>query len=355
MNNSVLFIFNVFLNSFLAFFTALLLVEGIIFLFRVRQGRLGAFLRMIPILKLPVDLFFYDFSRWSHMHGINPLACEEGSRTLSAAIGFGGHSLRSYFFSPIYSMIQLTAPEDTTFTLADILSHFISPFFLTLFAFFLVGCSLVCLLRKGWIYHQFITSLKLLERKGEKNKIDNMRIKKIFRKKRIPVVISPSFKGSPFVTGLISSTIYLPSALSEILTKKEYEAVLAHEIEHIRNKDVLIRWILGVIESLFWWIPTKWLKKRIEEGQEVSCDLKCKKYGINPLDLASALFKSAKSSLNCKGHVMAHQFTKYKVERRIKTLLHYEAVRFQKLARIFSCALLGVAFFIVLLGRFWIF
>jgi hypothetical protein len=47
------FILNIFLNSFLAFFTVAFLIESVIFLFRIRQGRVAATLRMIPIIKLP--------------------------------------------------------------------------------------------------------------------------------------------------------------------------------------------------------------------------------------------------------------------------------------------------------------
>ena len=353
MNSYVLFIFNVFFNSILAFFTAVFLAEGIIFLFRMRQGRCVAFLRMIPILKLPVDLFLYDFTKWAYMHGINPLTCEEGSRTLSAAVGFGNSV--SYLLSPIYSMIQFTTPENKTFTLADLLSHFISPFFLKLFVFVLIGGSLACLLRKIWIYRRFVILLKFLERRKEKSKIKNRRIKEFLSKRDLLLITSSNFKGSPFVAGVISPTIYLPSTLSEILTEKEYEAVLAHEVEHIRNKDMYVRLMLEIIESIFWWIPTKWLRKQIEEGQEVSCDLQCKKYGVNPLDLASALYKSAKAYSKGLKPTMTHQFTKYRVQRRVKILLHCENIRFQKFKHVFSCRLLIVAFFIILLGRFWIF
>lgn len=86
--------------------------------------------------------------------------------------------------------------------------------------------------------------------------------------------------------------ISLISFVANISKTQNYEAVLAHEIEHIRHKDSLTRLILDFIESIFWWVPTKWLHKRIEEGQEVGCDLKCKKYGIHPNDLASAICKS---------------------------------------------------------------
>ena len=77
MDKASFFILNIFLNSFLAFVTVAFLIESIIFLFRIRQGRIAATFRMIPIIKLPLDLCLYDFSRWSYAQGINPLIAKK--------------------------------------------------------------------------------------------------------------------------------------------------------------------------------------------------------------------------------------------------------------------------------------
>src|ERR1700759_1725467 len=103
MDKFSFFLLNIFLNSLLAFFTAVVLVEVIIFLCRIRQGRVAAFLRMIPLLKLPFDLCLYNFSRWSYPQGITPLQCEEGTRTLSAKLHWMNCAL------------EFTAPGNTTF------------------------------------------------------------------------------------------------------------------------------------------------------------------------------------------------------------------------------------------------
>jgi len=126
-------------------------------------------------------------------------------------------------------------------------------------------------------------------------------------------------------------------------------------MEHIRYKDSLVRVILDFIGSVFWWVPTQWLQKRIEEGQEVGCDLKCKNYGINPIDLASAICKSAKNSLGAPRQVFAYHLAKYTIHRRVNLLLQAVPNRFRRLDFSLSCLALGIAFLIVFLGRFWIF
>jgi beta-lactamase regulating signal transducer with metallopeptidase domain len=141
----------------------------------------------------------------------------------------------------------------------------------------------------------------------------------------------------------------------KVLSRREYEAVLAHEIEHIRHKDNLVRLILGLVESIFWWVPTKWLHKRIEEGQEIGCDLKCEKYGIHPHDLASAICKSVRHSINAPSPVFAYHLAKNSVYKRVDRLLKPKSKRFGSTGSICSAFAIGLAVLLILLGRFWIF
>lgn len=120
-----LFLFNIFCNSLLSFLTIAVFLEALIFLLRLPQGRMCSWLRMTVLLKLPLDLFFYNFSRWSYLKGINPLCCEEGSRSFSIFLRLPGSA-----------GIELTAPGSLTFTLADLLGTSMSPLLLKGFCFF---------------------------------------------------------------------------------------------------------------------------------------------------------------------------------------------------------------------------
>jgi beta-lactamase regulating signal transducer with metallopeptidase domain len=350
------FILNIFLNSFLAFFTVAFLIESVIFLFRIRQGRVAATLRMIPIIKLPLDLFLYDFSRWSYSHGINPLNCEEGTRTLSVMFGWiNTHS--DWLFLPINSGIQMGIPDDLTFTIADLIGHTIKPIILKVFALLVMSVTVGLVIRKSFLYYYSLTALESLAKNSQPlcKKMRNAILSSCIRKRGVKVLTSPTLTGSPFVAGLISSVVYIPDLLSKNLSRKEYEAVLAHEIEHVRYKDSLVRLTLDFIETIFWWIPTKWLCARIEEGQEVGCDLKCKKYGIDSTDLASAVCKSAKYSINTPNHIFAHQLAKHTILKRVNILLQPPSIRFKKIRFTFTCLAFGIAFLVIFLGRFWMF
>lgn len=353
MDKVYFFILNIFLNSLLAFFTAAILIEGLIFLFRIQQGRVAAFLRMIPILKLPLDLCLYDFSRWSYAHGVNPLHCEEGTRTLSAFF----YWMDSVLFLPTFSSIELTVPGNMTFTVADIIGYSIKPMFLKNLSLLCLFLTTFFFIRRLVLYYRAVTALDSLTKISlpVSKKLRNPSLISKIKKYRFQILTSRSLVESPFVAGLISSVVYVPSNLSQNLSRREYEAVLAHEIEHIRYKDSLVRLVLDFIESIFWWVPTKWLRNRIEEGQEVGCDLKCKKYGIDPTDLASAICKCAKYSIKSPNQIHAIHLTKHAIHKRLKVLLQPDSIRFRKIRLAFSFISVGIAFLVIFLGRFWIF
>ena len=336
--------------------TVVLLMEGIIFVLRIPQGRIAALLRMIPIIKLPLDLCLYDFSRWSYAHGINPLNCQEGTRMLSIAFG-GITEFTEWLFLPVSSGIQLTVPGNLTFTVADILGYTIGGKVLSIFTLFFTMISVTLLLTKCIKYYQSIKSLNALAKTAHCNnrKTKSFTITSYLKNYQLKILTSPNLRGSPFVAGLTSYNVYISEELSKAFSRKEYEAVLAHEIEHIRHKDSLVRLILDLIESIFWWVPTKRLHKRIEEGQEVGCDLKCVKHGINPNDLASAICKSVRHSINAPTHIFAHHLTKNIVYRRVDILLKPESIRFRRVSYVCSALAIGIAFLLILLGRFWIF
>lgn len=355
MDKTSFFILNIFLNSFLAFLTVAFLIEGVIFLFRIRQGRVAATFRMIPIIKLPLDLFLYDFSRWSYTQGVNPWDCEEGTRMLSVMFG-GMNSITDWLVLPIASGIQFTVPGNMTFTIADLIGYAINPVVLKVFVLLLMSITVGFVIRKLFLYYRSLTALESLAKNSQPlcKKMRNSVLYSCIRKYGVKILTSPTLSGSPFVAGLISSVIYIPDQLSRNLSRKEYEAVLAHEIEHVRYKDSLVRLTLDFIRTLFWWIPTKWLCDRIEEGQEVGCDLKCKKYGIDSTNLAAAVCKSAKYSINTN-HIFAHHLTKHTILKRVNILLQPPSIRFKKTRLIFSCLAFGIAFLMIFLGRFWMF
>ncbi len=339
MDKFALFVFNIFINSFLVFFTTVLLIEGVIYLFRIGQGRCSAILHMIPFFKLVLDPFLYDFTRWAYIFGIDPLLSEEGSRMLSVWFGIK-------HFSWVFAGIEMTISGGNTFTLADILSAKIPLVYLYAFICLLCLTSLLCVYKHGKnIFHARVSF------PGEVLSIENPALALYLQKHRIQVILTKGFLGSPCIIGIRSPTIYISDFYT--LSLEEQEAIIAHEIEHFRHKDTLVKWILQCIQAIFFWIPTKWLQKKIEEGQEIGSDRGCLKQGIDPIYLATALHSVAKHSFCVAKQPLASYFTRCALYQRVHLLLHPVAER--KFRVVFSALAMGLAFVMIFLGKFWIF
>jgi len=193
---------------------------------------------------------------------------------------------------------NLTVLGNMTFTVGDMVAHLLPIYFrdsLVLLFTFITVITLIGKLRSSLFLAKRLKSLKEIEGSYAR-KVCNLYLISFLKKTPLKIVVSPTLQGSPFVLGLFSYILFIPQSLLKSLSQKEYEAALAHEIEHVRYKDSLVRLILTIITSIFWWVPTGWLINRIEEGQEIGCDIHSAKYGVEPIDLASAICKSAKES-----------------------------------------------------------
>lgn len=86
-----------------------------------------------------------------------------------------------------------------------------------------------------------------------------------------PVLVSPDVE-VPCAAGVLQCAIYLPDA---DLPEREIELILAHEAQHIRNKDAQIKLAVGLLTAVMWWNPVAHLFQR-EIGRllELRCDAK---------------------------------------------------------------------------------
>ncbi len=90
-----------------------------------------------------------------------------------------------------------------------------------------------------------------------------------------------------------SKAIFIPREIVEKLPQGEFEAIVAHELEHVLWRDPLVRLFSQLISAIFWWVPTLFWQKKLEFDQEIACDQSILKYGLNEEFLASALIKVA--------------------------------------------------------------
>jgi len=77
----------------------------------------------------------------------------------------------------------------------------------------------------------------------------------------------------PMTIGWLSPIILLPVGAYIQLSQKEMEAVLVHELAHIKRYDYLINLLQAFVEVLFFYHPALWwLSQRIRTEREHCCD-----------------------------------------------------------------------------------
>jgi len=126
-------------------------------------------------------------------------------------------------------------------------------------------------------------------------KIDNLSASLgIFRKVE---VLKSSLVHSPVTYGLVKPVILLPTSLIFSISPEQLEAIIAHELAHIKRNDYLFNFIQSVMEVLFFFHPCFWwINHIIKEERENATDDLAISIGIAPSALAHGLAEVANLS-----------------------------------------------------------
>jgi bla regulator protein BlaR1 len=77
----------------------------------------------------------------------------------------------------------------------------------------------------------------------------------------------------PGVFGILRPVLIWPEGISERLSDAQLEAILAHEVQHVRRRDNLTSAMHMIVEAVFWFHPLVWwLGSRLVEERERACD-----------------------------------------------------------------------------------
>lgn len=103
---------------------------------------------------------------------------------------------------------------------------------------------------------------------------------------------------TPQVIGFFKPVILIPAACLVNLTTEQLEAVLLHELVHIKRNDYLVNLFVASIEILFFFNPfVKQITANIRKEREYSCDDMVIQFQYHPHHYASALLLLEKNRL----------------------------------------------------------
>jgi beta-lactamase regulating signal transducer with metallopeptidase domain len=99
----------------------------------------------------------------------------------------------------------------------------------------------------------------------------------------------------PGVVGLRRPTLLLPTGILTRLTPRQLEAVVAHELYHIKRRDNITSAIHMVAEALFWFHPLIWwIGARLIQERERACDEEVLRLGNEPQIYAEGILNVCK-------------------------------------------------------------
>lgn len=97
-------------------------------------------------------------------------------------------------------------------------------------------------------------------------------LKRRFLRHGVPVTLSAAGHG-PSVDGVLRPRICLPLGIDRLLSDRELDAVLIHEVTHAKRRDNLLAFIHEIALCALWFHPLVWLTGRqLAVFRELSCD-----------------------------------------------------------------------------------
>jgi uncharacterized protein (TIGR03435 family) len=139
--------------------------------------------------------------------------------------------------------------------------------------------------------------------------------------------ISSPLLVEPAVFGIVRPVLLLPEGIFDRLTPAQLEAIVAHELCHVRHRDNLIAAMHMFVETVFWFHPLVWwVGKRMVEERERACDEEVLRLGSEPRAYAEGILNVCKlyfeSPMMCTSGV-----TGSNLKKRIEKIMAHRAGR----------------------------
>jgi bla regulator protein blaR1 len=107
----------------------------------------------------------------------------------------------------------------------------------------------------------------------------------------IRTLVSPALL-EPGVFGVLRPVLVLPDGIAERLLPDQLEAIVTHELCHVRSRDNLAAAVHMLVEAIFWFHPLVWwIGKRLVDERERACDEEVLLSGSQPEVYAESILK----------------------------------------------------------------
>jgi bla regulator protein BlaR1 len=161
-----------------------------------------------------------------------------------------------------------------------------------LVAIWLCGCAVILL--TWWVrWRRLAVVIREARPAQDGRELDTLRrLERIIGTAKPVAMVSSSTSFEPGVFGLVHPVLLWPRSVGERLEDRQVEAILSHELAHVRRHDNLAAAVHMVVEVLFWFHPLVWwLGTRLVDERERACDEEVIRWGSEPQVYAESILK----------------------------------------------------------------
>jgi beta-lactamase regulating signal transducer with metallopeptidase domain len=276
------YVLHLFLSTTIVFIVLALLIE-VIFCIFLKSSRTRSILRFLLLAKLPFDFIVYQLFEKNVFVNFNPFSCEKYVESFLLSL------LPSYWKEGL----------KTDMSISDLILQSLPAVWVEISLFTILGISIACVLIRiiSFFRSSYFLSKLCSQAWPCDRPVQNPSLRQKLDSSNTVILLSPKVSTPMAVKNRF---ILFPSQFVTQLSQEEFEAVVAHEWEHLRWRDPLIRMLMYSISSFFWWIPMKRWLQICEKDQEYACDAAAQQYGFSPSSLATAIVKATKNAKRAK-------------------------------------------------------
>ena len=147
----------------------------------------------------------------------------------------------------------------------------------------------------------------------------------------------------PVMIGFLKPVILLPVAMFNNLTAEQLEAILLHELAHIKRNDYLLNIFQSIVETILFFNPfVWWISKNIRLEREHCCDDLVLKHQVQPLHYAKALVALEEYRLTVNSLAMAAADNKQHLFHRIKRIMEMKTKNINYTQKLLAVMIIAV-------------
>jgi bla regulator protein blaR1 len=236
-----------------------------------------------------------------------------------------GASYQNYSTAPRSSAIQTTtapaisvAPVAGNIT-ASVTSYFNTHYNIVVLIWFLIICAKSVQMAVG-LHGVYYLKRTKVAKVGEDWENRLLQLAKQLQIEQVIRLMESGIARVPMVVGHLKPLILIAIGLINSLTTNEVEAILIHELAHIRRRDYLVNLLQSLMEIVFFFNPAVlWISQLIKTERENCCDDLAIAQSRSKANYVRALVSCAEYRATGAAYVMAFPGTKntllYRVNR----------------------------------------